>query len=129
MSDAAFLDRVSLADEHSSLVLALRDAVAAQCGIASETVYDTDRCDSLLDKLTLTGGWDSTEFILFLEDRLGIKIEDRVAEKMPIPGGSGTTWLPTLFGRRKDCDTVAGWIRVVVPYIQERMTGPRQQEG
>jgi hypothetical protein len=123
MTNEEFLQREKAATEHSNLVLVLRGAIADQCGVPPEMIQDTDKCDFLTENLAFDGR-DECDFAMFLEDKLGIGIADRVAVRMPSPGGRRETSLPTLFGKREDCDTVAGWIRAVAPYIEEQMIAP-----
>ena len=120
MSDETFLRRVNATPESACLVLLLRKAIADQCGLSPEMVWDTDECDVLANRLTWTGGWDTCEFLALLERELRVTIGDDVGMKIPSPGG----WKTTLFGKRGGCVTVAGWIRAAVPYIHKHTTVP-----
>ena len=91
--------------------------LAAQCRLPPELIYDTDECDRLASKFTFDG-WDVCEFVMFLQRELGVAISDDAARNMPAPGVMRSF---RLF-RRKDCATIAGWIRVAVPYFQQQET-------
>jgi hypothetical protein len=112
MPDDVFLQHVEAAPDDSDLVILLRRAMAEQCCLPPEMIRDTDECDFLTNKFMLTG-WDMCVFPMFLEDNLGVRIDDRVGLEIPVPGG-----------KRKECNTVAGWIRAAIPYIREHIIAP-----
>ena len=114
MPDGVFLERVGLPAEAAPAVLAIRTAIASQCGVPPESIYDTDDCDRLASTLTFDG-WDAVVFVVFLQENLGITIPDNMAA-MPLPG--------TLRVRNgaEDCSTVAEWIRTAAPRISELLT-------
>jgi acyl carrier protein len=116
VTDEEFLRKVGIAPTHNPLALVLRRAIADQCGVKPEVIWDTDQCDWIAEKLTWDG-WDEVELAMFLEKKLGIKIDDSELYDMPYPGGRRN-----IFGKKKnaDCDTVGGWICAAASYIQER---------
>ena len=131
MTNQMFLERVNTKTAHSGVALALRSAIADQCGVPPEMIQDTDECDFLREKLAFDG-WDEVEFIMSLEDRLGIKLDDRMAAKIPMPGDRDEKWLPTLptlFGKRKGRETVAAWICRAVSYIEEQLIASNRVGG
>ena len=80
MADAEYLAELDLPETKQDLCLAFRLAMADAAGVPPETVYPSDSmahlCELGLD------GIDTVEILIGLEDRLGVTISDREAEKI-----------------------------------------------
>ena len=80
LSDEEFVNRLGAALPESKYVLAVRNVIAAACGVDHELIYNSDNTWALNDILEfdIAGGWDYVVFTIFLEEELKMPISEKL---------------------------------------------------
>jgi hypothetical protein len=105
LSDEEFVNRLGATLPESKYLLAVRNVIAAACGVDHELIYNSDNTWALDDimEFDIAGGWDYVIFTIFLEEELKMPI----SEKLRFPSFTGRRCFVWLERPPKDFGTWA----------------------
>ncbi len=85
LTDAAFLESISVENTHQGLALSIRRAVAKVCGLDAQILHPTDPTPLLAEVASKRAGrdWDDIEIVFAMEEELGRSLPYGVTSEFP----------------------------------------------